>query len=82
MARTKFLDDIRGTGLDAREVDKPKTFATGFGIQVYPHISLLPLHSLRITFDPQDPKTPRVHARGVCVANGGTRSDFFSGVRR
>ncbi|MET8945350.1 hypothetical protein ABZX30_17640 [Streptomyces sp. NPDC004542] len=64
IARIRLLDDIRSTGLDAREVDKPVAFEDGLQIQVYPHIRILPLHSLRIVFDPQDPKTPQVHARG------------------
>ncbi|MER5953944.1 hypothetical protein [Streptomyces sp. NPDC001893] len=64
VARLTLLDDIRSTGLDAREVDRPAAFEDGFRIRIYPHIRILPLHSLRIDFNPLDPKTPRVHAHG------------------
>ncbi|WP_211271618.1 hypothetical protein, partial [Streptomyces exfoliatus] len=64
MARDKLLTEMRSTGLDAREVDRPTDFASGFTVQVYPHVQILPLHSLPIVFAPGDPAFPRVPARG------------------
>lgn len=58
MARTELLTGMRSTGLDVREVDRPADFASGFTIQVYPHVRILPLHSLRIVFAPGDPAAP------------------------
>ncbi|WP_139058310.1 hypothetical protein [Streptomyces prasinopilosus] len=64
MARAELLTGMRSTGLDVREVDRPVDFAHGFTVQVYPHVRILPSHSLRIVFAPDDPAIPRVHARG------------------
>jgi hypothetical protein len=64
MARAELLTGMRSTGLDVREVDRPADFASGFTVQVYPHVRILPSHSLRIVFAPGDPAVPRVHARG------------------
>ncbi|MET7712972.1 hypothetical protein [Streptomyces sp. NPDC005407] len=59
-----ILNEMRATGLDVREVDKPVAFEDGLKFLVYPHIRILPLHSLHIAFAPQDPEIPRVHADG------------------
>ncbi|MEV0695836.1 hypothetical protein [Streptomyces sp. NPDC050388] len=64
LARTRLLDEMRSTGLDVREIEKPVAFEEGLNLLVYPHIRILPGHSLRIAFSPQDPDVPRVHADG------------------
>ncbi|MGW6270311.1 hypothetical protein [Streptomyces sp. NPDC055060] len=64
MARAELLTEMRSTGLDVCEVERPTDFADGLTVQVYPHVRILPSHSFRIVFAPGDPAVPRVHARG------------------
>ena len=63
-ARRRLTNEMLSTGLDVREVDRPVALEDGLKLLVYPHIRILPLHSLRIAFARQDPEVPRVHTDG------------------
>lgn len=55
---------MRSAGLTVHEVKKPVHFGDGVTYQVFPHLLILPNHSLQIVFTPQAPDMPRVWATG------------------